>query len=802
MSNTTSEYLFIFEQSPLKRGLCPVCNTKDKFRYYQQLPREYGKCERKNECAHQNDPNKETPQRKQELRAMVNNISTKPLEQPTKQTVYVKPESATSILGFNSTNFHTFVNSKLGISLEHLMSWGVGGNNYGNTCFLIQNERQVLNVKTLTYTVNGKRDKTKNPYSLKVEPNTQRERCLFGLHKLSTDANKIVCLVESEKSAVIASAKYPDFDWLATGSASGLTATLVEPLYNRHIYYLCDADEAGRNNSTIKTLTQAKIKWELVDLHPELNDSSDIADYIINGELLDIKPSATPPPAVVSEVVERERKPKTKTVTPSATSSTKIVFYTIIIGYDKDGVETIKDVNIEHKEFINVLLTMGYRRYDLKNKTSILVRVKNRIVEQVSVQQIQDEFMQYLDNLNTNEVAPLVKKKIIEKFYRQVSSFFNEVKLSLLVDSSEQFIFNKDNASEAFVYYKNGYTKVDSQQWLLCDYSTLTGYIWSNQIIDREFTTLTVKTLVDSPPDFMQFTKNISGTLERFQSLCTIAGYNLHDFFSAKLKATVFTDSSLSDGANGRTGKTLFAQALGQIRNYTEINGKDFDPNDKYKYSKCTIETQILHNNDIKPNLNFDAFFNDITEGITVDKKNQQPFQLRVKYIISTNKTIRIDSASSRDRSIEFEMAEHYSDILSPVDEFKNRFFDEWTAEEFNRFDNFMMMCIQQYLQNGIIKPAEINLKQRKFRDETCPEFVEWITRQTIEPNTRYNRTEWHANFLNEYPDIYKDKHKGKVATFKNYLKIFALNTGKFKPLNETNFTHSGSNYFVVFYAK
>lgn len=47
------------------------------------------------------------------------------------------------------------------------------------------------------------------------------QQCFFGQHLLSEEPNKEVCIVESEKTAVIASVYLPQFIWLATGGASG-----------------------------------------------------------------------------------------------------------------------------------------------------------------------------------------------------------------------------------------------------------------------------------------------------------------------------------------------------------------------------------------------------------------------------------------------------------------------------------------------------------------------------------------------------------------------------------------------------
>lgn len=45
----------------------------------------------------------------------------------------------------------------------------------------------------------------------------QLSQCLFGEHLLSVYPDKVAVLVESEKSAVIGSALFPDYVWLAAG---------------------------------------------------------------------------------------------------------------------------------------------------------------------------------------------------------------------------------------------------------------------------------------------------------------------------------------------------------------------------------------------------------------------------------------------------------------------------------------------------------------------------------------------------------------------------------------------------------
>ncbi|GAI90067.1 unnamed protein product, partial [marine sediment metagenome] len=199
------------------------------------------------------------------------------------------------------------------------------------------------------------------------------------------------------------------------------------------------------------------------------------------------------------------------------------------------------------------------------------------------------------------------------------------------------------------------------------------------------------------------------------------------------------------DEPNGRTGKTLYGKSLGKILNnkneskvFVEINGKNFDTRDKYKFSKCNLETQLISMNDVRYKIRIDDYTNDITEEITVDKKNEKPFPIHAKVIISTNRTIKIEGTSNIDRIIQFEFADYYDDNRSPDKEFGRWFFStDWDAEQWNKFDTFLIGCCQEYFRHGIVESEQINLYRRILLDHTPHEFVDfmddWITNGNID---------------------------------------------------------------------
>jgi len=430
---------------------------------------------------------------------------------------------------------------------------------------------------------------------------------------------------------------------------------------------------------------------------------------------------------------------------------------------------------IDHLKIIKFIRSIGYRRFDM-GKDYIFVQIVDRVIDEITVTHIQDMIMSYVNNLiyNSDEIheSGITRNQLLSKFYTSPAIYFNERKLSTL-GVETNLTMNSDTKENSFIYYLNGFVKCSSSGYEVHDYKELDGHIFKNQIKNRNFKKHSTEGV------FKQFVYNISGKNEqRSLALQTIIGYLLHGYFETKMKAVNLTDSSISDVAEGRTGKTLLGKAIAQIKNVCEISGKDFDPANKHKYATASIDTQIIFLNDLKKKFNFEDLFNDISEAITVDRKNLQPFQVRTKMIIAANDTFRIEGASAKDRVIEFELGEHYNANYSPEDEFKCWFFADWNNDEWLKFDNFMMNCITLYLKHGVIEASPINLDKRKQIQHTNLDFVEFMEEKIENGEIRrgpdYDKTELHNKFLANYPEYEYDRWLKRTGNFTKYLKRYA----------------------------
>lgn len=120
-----------------------------------------------------------------------------------------------------------------------------------------------------------------------LPPDWQLTQCLFGEHLLSVPGNKAktVALVESEKTAVIASAIMPRYIWLATGGKSQLSPEKLAVLQGRKVIAFPDAD--GYRQWTEKLSSIVGLAITVSDVleqnatDPDRHAHIDIADWLI-----------------------------------------------------------------------------------------------------------------------------------------------------------------------------------------------------------------------------------------------------------------------------------------------------------------------------------------------------------------------------------------------------------------------------------------------------------------------------------------------------------------------------------------
>lgn len=408
--------------------------------------------------------------------------------------------------------------------------------------------------------------------------------------------------------------------------------------------------------------------------------------------------------------------------------------------YDKKN--AIKINPLKYKLFLE---GNGFKKYypDGTDKPTF-VKIESNKVEETSTSKIKDFVLDFLIEQKEFEVW---------NYCAGYQNLFSDQFL-LMLDSIELMLL-KDKLNTCYLAFENGILEVNKNTIELKEYLDVEGYIWKSHILNREW-----KKIDNFDNDYSKFISNISNN-EPLPIECCI-GYLIHTYKNrSNNKAIILNDEIITQNPEGGTGKGLFIQGVSNIRKTHIIDGKSHNDKASFQNQSVSLDDKVLVFDDIPKNWSFENQFSLITEGITIRHLYKDPVKLSVqdspKIVISTNYAVKGEGNSHDRRRHEIEFAQYYGKKLTPEDEFKRQLFDEWSDDEFNKFDNYIVYCVQSYLKNGLIKQNAKNLKLRKLMAETSMEFYEWITESANIPfNTRNDKNQYFEQFKNEYEDFKK----------------------------------------------
>lgn len=313
------------------RYRCPSCQQRDKtFSLYidtetgEHIHPSVGRCNRESNCGHHYTPKQyfqdnnisfDTPQPK---------AYKPPTVTPQPKTVSFIPVEVfkASLKAHETNHFVQFLINLFGVEVasQLVSSYFIATSKHWNgaTVFWqIDTQGKVRTGKIMLYSpTTGKR--IKEPFNhinwvhkaLK-QPEFELRQCLFGEHLL-IDKTKPVAIVESEKTAVIASVYLPQFIWVAVGSLTNLNAEKCSILKGRTVTLFPDLNGFDKWSSKSKELSHLTI-FTVSDLlerkatEAEKKQGFDLADYLIKYDYKAFvlpEPEATEPPPAVQPLVE------------------------------------------------------------------------------------------------------------------------------------------------------------------------------------------------------------------------------------------------------------------------------------------------------------------------------------------------------------------------------------------------------------------------------------------------------------------------------------------------------------------
>lgn len=457
----------------------------------------------------------------------------------------------------------------------------------------------------------------------------------------------------------------------------------------------------------------------------------------------------------------------------------------------------------------------------------------------ITVREDKENKVKYLKEAHIEITSELLLKRI----YKNIMYYFSSTLPRLR--PTEPIRLLQDTKDSKYIFYNNCVLRISKTGIMPIAYEELDmlndaygedngTYIWSNNILDRDFPEYMIgldgKKKHECDSDFEIFvdficgladdltegkigpytfhrsnwveTTNISPevkrvALQRKQALFSIFGYLMHNNYECNMKSVMFIDMNKDNVGKpaGGTGKGIIGKALSHMLNrseedskYIAVAGKNFDPEDERRYSEGDITTQLIHIEDIKKNFNFEAFFNDVTDGAVFRKMYQDKTKHKVKLMLSSNQPIDLSAPSCKRRMVVFELDNFFSETKTPQDVFGKRFFEsQWTKTDWAMFDVFMIRCCLDYMQHkdeigadgkviGLRQPPLLNYANTLLASKLTEDFIAWFESRISEATKYmtehvYSKNGLYAEFTKKYTE-YSDERRYKRA-FTGWCKFY-----------------------------
>ena len=284
------------------RHTCPACGRPHCFTYYvdatgNPLANDIGRCEHLSKCGYHKTPAQYFAEHPQERERKEYRPVLPQCQQKEVRTDYIpfsliqRSESTRNTLMYYLAKFFQQSNLEWVTKMYHLGSTKLGETIYPQ----IDTQGRCRTGKVMKYGEDGHRIKRSEYDAVdwlharlmrqqgKAASDFHLQQCLFGEHLLPQRPNDLVCVVESEKSAIIASLVFPDFVWIAVGGKAMLSPERCKVLAGRDVLIYSDADAVEEWGSKIKFFTFChSIRLSDWAQDEPKESKRDIADLIMN----------------------------------------------------------------------------------------------------------------------------------------------------------------------------------------------------------------------------------------------------------------------------------------------------------------------------------------------------------------------------------------------------------------------------------------------------------------------------------------------------------------------------------------
>ena len=293
------------------RHTCPECGQKQSFTLYldgntnEPIHITVGKCNRESKCGYHYTPKQyfmDNPSFVETWHATSNILNTtKQIDRPQPAgTIHFSFVEKSASYRSNFVRFlcEILTAKQIEYAVEHyalgatknkeIIFWQIDITGKVRTGKIMQyNPETGKRIKHESGAIDWVHSKLKKSGTLPEDYNLQQ--CFFGEHLLTIYPEATVCIVESEKSALISSAIFPNFIWLASGGIQGLAVDKCKVLKERTVILYPDLNAFEKwfeksvhiKNQCSCDITVSTLLEDIATPEAKAN-GLDVADFMIN----------------------------------------------------------------------------------------------------------------------------------------------------------------------------------------------------------------------------------------------------------------------------------------------------------------------------------------------------------------------------------------------------------------------------------------------------------------------------------------------------------------------------------------
>lgn len=315
------EHRFHLEKynTPSSRYDCPKCHGKKCFvRYIDslgeiQFPDYVGRCNHEHHCQYHFTPKQYFAENEEVRTQLAKKQDTwemsKPIETPSVKTYYFDNDiMKKSEAQYDKNNLSIFLTNKFGKErvTDVLKKYHVGTARRweGATVYWQVDARQkVRTAKIMLYDpLTGHRSKDPKHHvtwlhALQHIDSSSISQCFFGEHLLRENTTGNIAIVESEKTAIVASLFLPDFTWIASGGKHGMLNKADLGLFtDKRVVLFPDLGGLKEWQKKSAEWISCGVKSSVFSFleenasEDEIAQGLDISDYLLQCDSLDILP--------------------------------------------------------------------------------------------------------------------------------------------------------------------------------------------------------------------------------------------------------------------------------------------------------------------------------------------------------------------------------------------------------------------------------------------------------------------------------------------------------------------------------